>query len=172
MRRLALVIVLALAPTAGWAQGRSAGGSTPIGDLMNLNQFATRGFMNQWSATRPAALAGLSKPSRDWIKTEVQRQAVSPRPPVQIALDIDRVLERDIHIISKSERINGEDISGAILLKVLMDTRNALAREANRAQGVPEEGFPPWEARVEQAETYLRNAIDLQSSVSVAMARD
>ena len=172
MRRLALVIVLALAPTAGWAQGRSAGGSTPIGDLMNLNQFATRGFMNQWSATRPAALSGLSRTSRRWIKTEVQRQAVNPRPPVQIALDIDRVLERDIRIISKSERINGEDISGALLLKVLMDTRNALAREANRAHGVPEEGFPPWEARVEQAETYLRNTIEMQSSVSVAMARD
>ena len=165
----ALALCLAASPAA--AQ-HSSGGSTPMGDLMNLNQFATRGFMNQWSATRPAALAGLSKASRNWIKAEVQRQAVNPRPPVQIALDIDRVLERDIRVISRSERINGEDISGALLLKVLMDTRNALAREANRAHGVPEEGFPTWEARVEQAETYLRNTIEIQSSVSVAMARD
>ena len=55
---------------------------------------------------------------------------------------------------------------------MLIDTRNALAREANRAEGVPEEGFPPWEVRIAQAETYLRNAVEMQSSVSVAMARD
>lgn len=168
---LGIAVVLGLVASPAAAQHTSADG-TPTSQLLDLNQFITRGIWNQWSATRPWALAGLSKPSRQWIKAEVQRQAVNPRPPVQIALDIDRVLERDIRIMAKSDRINPNDISGAILLKILMDTRNALAREANRAQGVPEEGFPPWEERVAQADAYLRGATELQSSVSVAMARD
>lgn len=172
MRHLGLAAALSLAMAAPAFAQHSSGESTPMGDLMNLNQFVTRGMLNQWSATRPAALAGLSKPSRVWIKAEVQRQAVSPRDPIQVALDVDRVLGKDIKRMAKSERANPDDISGAILLKIMFDTRAALVREAWRAKDVPEPGARPWDVRIAEADIHARNAVDMQSSISLALARD
>ena len=163
----ALALCLAASPAA--AQ-HSSGGSTPMGDLMNLNQFATRGFMNQWAATRPAARSGLSRASRTFIKAEVQRQAESPRPVSEVAASIDEVLGKDIHRVARSERADPKDVSGAILLKVLVDTHNALAREARR---VPDASGPrPWDERIAEADLNVREAIAMQSELSVAMVRD
>ena len=164
---------MALSPTLAAAQ-HSSGEGTPMGDLLDLNRFATRGVWNQWAATRPAALSGLSKPSRDWIKAEVQRQAVSPRRPIQVAIDIDRVLGKDIRLLAKSERANPEDISGAVLLKIMSDTKSALVREARRAAKAPAPAGADqqWETRIAQADANLKESIELGSPVSLALARD
>ena len=124
------------------------------------------------SATRPAALSGLSQASRRWIKAEVQRQAETPRRPVEVAVTLDEVLARDIRLMARSERIPPEEISGAVLLKIMQDTRNALTREARRAGGVAQPGQKPWGQRIAEADTNLRESVELTSSVSLALARD
>jgi hypothetical protein len=170
MRLLALIFLTALAlPSAALAQGRSAGGGTPIGDLMDLNRFATRGVMNQWSATRPTALSGLSQASRRWIKTQVQLQAIAPRTPLDVMLDIDKVIGEDVRRVAKDERVHPDDVAGAVLLKIMSDTRNALAREARKA---PVEEAQAWQGRISRADVNLRESVEMQSSISLALARD
>lgn len=173
MRYLGLVPVLAL--TIGALQPLPAAAQqagTPMGDLMDLNRFATRGFMNQWAATRPAAMSGLSQPSRRWIKAEVQRQAEAPRQPSQVARAIDEALGRDIHVMAKSERVREKDVAGAILLKVMFDAKAALAREARRVDMVAAPGERPWEERIGQADLNLGEAVSMQSEISLALAKD
>ena len=115
-------------------------------------------------------MACASPMARRWIKTEVQRQAEAPRSPAQVAATIDEVLARDIHLMAKSERADPNDISGAILLKILVDTHSALAREAKRA---PEASGPRgWEERIAEADLNVREAIAMQSQTSLAMVRD
>lgn len=168
---LMLVMVLLALPSAAMAQGRTAGGGTPMGDLLDLNRFATRGFMNQWAATRPAALSGLSRASRTFIKAEVQRQAESPRPVSAVAATIEDVMARDIRIIAKSDRIDPADIKGAVLLKILVDTHSALEREAKRNPAVAP-GQRPWEERILEADLNVREALAAENERAIAMVRD
>ena len=171
MRYFGLVSVLALSIAApSIAAAQQAG--TPMGDLMDLNRFATRGFMNQWSATRPTAFAGMSPETRTWMKQQVQIQAETPRPPEEVAAAIDETLGEAIRQASKAERARPEDVSHAILLKIMDDTKSALAREARRVKDVPEPGAPSWEARIAQADANRKAAMKLQSGTSLAMARD
>lgn len=173
MRYLGIVSLLTLSMAALAPIPASAQGGTPMGDLLDKARLATRPVFTQWSATRPAALAGLSRESRQWLTAELQRQAESPRSPAEVASDIDKALANDIHSIAKSQRLHAEDVSGALLIKVLMDTKDALAREGRKAA---RSGNPAvdeqWNVRVAQAEGNLRTAIEMQSSVSLAMARD
>ena len=168
--RLALVssLIVALgAPSLAAAQ--QAG--TPMGDIQDLNRFATRGFMNQWAATRPAALSGLSQQSRRWMKQQVQLQAETPEAPQQLDATIDAMMGRDIRILAKSERVDPDEVRGAVLLKILVDTHNALKREAKRnPQGEP--GRRPWDERIVEADLYVREAIAMQSETALAMVRD
>ena len=169
--RLALVSALIVtlgAPTIAAAQ--QAG--TPMGDIQDLNRFATRGFMNQWAATRPAALSGLSQQSRRWMKQQVQLQAETPASPRQLDATIDAMMGRDIHILAKSERADPDEVRGAVLLRILVDTHNALKREAKR-NPAGEPGQRPWEERVLEADLNIREAIAMQESeTAVAMVRD
>ena len=169
MRHALLVCSLAAILSPSLAAAQNAG--TPMGDAMDLNRFATRGTMNQWSATRPAALSGLSQASRRWIKAEVQRQAETPRSVAEVAADIDTVLGKDIRTYARSERAKPTDISGAILLKILVDTHNALVREANRnPAGLP--GERPWEERIVESDANVQAAMALQSDKALALVRD
>ena len=173
MRHLALITAgLMLAAASPAAAQHTSGAGTPMGDLMDLNRFVTRGFMNQWAATRPAALAGLTRDSRRWIRDEVHRQATAPRDPVEVALDIDRVMGEDLDRMARGERAEPEQIASAVLLKIMADTKNALAREARRADGAPQPGQPAWDVRIAQAEANLETTVELASSLSVSMARD
>ena len=168
---LAAAMVVAIgAPSVAAAQ-HSAGTGSPMSDLLALDQFITRGIWNQWAATRPAALAGLPRPSRTVIKNLVQCQAEVPLSVVDLAVTVDTLMGEDIRRMAKSERADPEDISGAVLLKVLVDTRNALAREAKR-NPVVAPGERPWEERIAEAELNVREAIAMQSETALAMARD
>jgi hypothetical protein len=169
MRYFGLASVMTLAVLAPLPAAAQQAG-TPMGDIQDLNRFATRGFMNQWSATRPAALSGLSQASRRWIKAEVQRQAETPRPVSAVAADIDTVLARDIRMMARSDRVKPRDVSGAILLKVLVDTHNALIREAKRAPDAS--GERSWEDRITESDLNVREAMAMHSEVAVALVRD
>lgn len=176
MRYIGLVSALALSvaallPSQAAAQ-HTAGGGSVMGDLQDLNRFATRGFMNQWSATRPTALSGMSPETKEWMKAQVQAQAEAPRPPEEVAAAIEETLGVAIRQAAKAERAKPEDVSRAILLKIMDDTRSALAREARRVKNVPEPGAPSWEARIAQADANRRAAMKLQSGTSLALARD
>ena len=168
--RLALICasILALAaPTVAAAQ--QAG--TPMGDIQDLNRFATRGFMNQWAATRPAALSGLSQQSRRWMKQQVQLQAEDPRSPDQLDVTIDAMIGKDIDILARSERSKPEEVRGAVLLKILVDTHNALKREA-KSNPQPLPGERPWEERILEADLNVREVLANGSERAVAMVRD
>ncbi len=168
--RMALVsaLIVALgAPTVAAAQ--QAG--TPMGDIQDLNRFATRGFMNQWAATRPAALSGLSQQSRRWMKQQVQLQAETPATVTQLDATVDAMMGRDIRILAKSERAEPEAVRGAVLLKILVDTHNALKREAKRnPQGEP--GQRPWDERIAEADLNVREALGMENETAIAMVRD
>lgn len=168
--RLALVssLIVALgAPSVAAAQ--QAG--TPMGDIQDLNRFATRGFMNQWAATRPAALSGLSQQSRRWMKQQVQLQAEDPESVTQLDATIDAMMGRDIRILAKSERAEPEAVRGAVLLKILVDTHNALKREAKRNPQVLA-GERPWDERIAEADLNVREALGQENETAVAMVRD
>lgn len=167
-----LVVASALIITLGapsLAAAQQAG--TPMGDIQDLNRFATRGFMNQWAATRPAALSGLSQQSRRWIKQQVQLQAETPATPDQLDVTIDAMIGRDISILAKSERSEPEAVRGAVLLKILVDTHNAVKREAKRNPQVAP-GERPWEERIAEADLYVREVLGKGDETAVAMVRD
>lgn len=167
MRRLALVIAIALAPSVAVAQHSGS----PMGDIQDLNRFATRGTMNQWAATRPAALSGLSQSARRWLKTAVQQQAEAPKPVAELEAAIDTNIGRDIRSMAKSERIDPDDIKGGLLLKVLVDTHNALVREAEK--GLPDPSNPrPWEDRIAESDANVQTAMAQQSNKALELVRD
>lgn len=174
MRYLSLVVVAAAslaAPSIAAAQ-HSSSDSTPMGDLMYLNQFATRGFMNQWSATRPTRLSGMSPSAEAWLKAQVQQQAEAPRAPEVVAVAVNETLGDAIREASKHERVKPDDVSRALVLKIMRDTKIALMREAHRVRGVPEPGAHSWEVRIAQADANRRAAMALQSTTSMALAMD
>jgi hypothetical protein len=173
MRYLGLVLAgLTVALAAPAAAQHSAGGGTPMGDLMDLNQFATRGFMNQWSATRPTHLSGMSPSAEAWLDAQVQIQAETPRSPQEVAAAIDATLGEAIDEAAKAEGVRPRDVSRALVLKVMLDTKSALAREARRVGGVAAPGAPSWEERLAQADANRRAALALQSTTSLALATD
>jgi hypothetical protein len=172
MRFVGLIFAAAVVlPSTALAQ-HTSGGGTPMGDLQDLNRFATRGFMNQWSATRPASLSGFSPETTAWLKDQVQIQAESPRPVEVVAAAIDAELGDAIRQAAKQEKTKPQDVSRAILLKVMLDTKSALAREARRVKGVPEPGALSWEARIARADDDRRAAMKMQSGTSLALATD
>ena len=174
MRHAGLVCAAAIAvlvPSLAFSQDINGSGS-PMGDIQDLNRFATRGFMNQWSATRPARLAGLSQAGRKWLKAEVQRQAVTPRSPAEIAPELDKALAKDIKELAREQGVRPQEVSRALVLKVMIDTRNALSVAAWRAHKVSPPGQPGWDERLAQAEANRRAAIDMQNDVSFALAMD
>jgi hypothetical protein len=172
MRYLGLALVLAVAaPSAALAQ-HTSGGGTPMGDLQDLNRFATRGFMNQWSATRPTSLSGFSPEAKAWLKDQVQIQAESPRPVEAVAAAVDAELGEAIREAARDEKAKPQDISRAIVLKIMLDTKSALAREARRVKNFPEPGQASWEARIARAEADRRAAMKMQSGTSLALATD
>src|SRR5690606_11876235 len=106
-----------------------------------------------------------------WIKEQVQLQAETPRSPAQLDATIDAIIGKDIRTLAKSERAEPADVRGAVLLKILVDTHNALEREAKRnPAGVP--GQRPWDIRIAEADLNVREAIAMQSETAVAMVRD
>jgi hypothetical protein len=164
----AALALCALQPTFALAQ--QAG--TPMGDLLDLNRFATRGFMNQWSATRPTSLSGMSPSAEAWLRDQVQIQAQTPRPPHEVLAAVEETLGEAIHQAAKAERAKPQDVSRAIVLKIMLDTKSALAREARRVDDVTEPGWPAWSERIAQADANRREAMKLQSTASLALARD
>jgi len=172
MRLSGLIFVAALTlPSAALAQ-HTSGGGTPMGDLQDLNRFATRGMMNQWSATRPAGLSGFSPEATAWLKEQVQIQAETPRPVEAVAAAVDAELGDAIREAARHEKAKAEDVSRAIVLKIMLDTRSALAREARRVKNVPEPGQASWEARIARADADHRAAMQLQTGTSLALATD
>jgi hypothetical protein len=176
MRRLGLaclaaVSLAAFAPSLAAAQDINGSGS-PMADLQDLNRFATRGFMNQWSATRPARLSGLSPAGKKWLKKQVERQALTPRSPAEVAFDVDQALPRDIKELAREQGVRPQDVSRALVLKVMIDTKNALSLAAWRAHHVAQKGAPGWDERIAQAEVNRRAAVTMQSDVSMALAMD
>lgn len=168
----ALALAGAMLPAMAAAQHTSGTGS-PMSDLMNLNQFITRGIWNQWSATRPAALAGFSPEARQWMKAQVREQALAPRQPEAILADIDVHLGKEIARMAKSRRVPAEDISGAVLMKVMHDTKLALTLEQRRVRKAEgEAAAEAFEARIAQADANRRSAAEFVSSTSLALARD
>lgn len=168
---VAAIAAALFAPSLAAAQDINGSGS-PMGDLQDLNRFATRGFMNQWSATRPARLESLSPAGKKWLKAQVARQATAPRPAVDVAADVDQALPADIKELAREQDVRPQDVSRALVLKIMMDTKNALAIAAHRARNVPEKGAPGWDERIAQAEANRRAAVDMQSDVSMALAMD
>jgi hypothetical protein len=59
-----------------------------------------------------------------------------------------------------------------LVLKVMIDTKNALSVAAWRAHKVSPPGQPGWDERLAQAEANRRAAIDMQNDVSFALAMD
>lgn len=167
--RWALVLALSAAILPSTAMAQQAG--TPMGDLQDLNRFATRGFMNQWAATRPAAMSGLSQVTRRWIKEQVQEQAEKPRSVAELQAAIQEVAGKDIKAMAKSERAKPEDISGGILLKILVDTHNALIREAGR-NPAGEPGQRSWEERIAESDENVQTAMALESNKAIELVRD
>jgi hypothetical protein len=168
---LAAISFVALAPSFASAQDINGSGS-PMADLQDLNRFATRGFMNQWSATRPARLSGLSPAGKKWLKAQVARQAVSPRSPIEVAVDVDQALPGDIKELAREQGVRPQDVSRALVLKVMIDTKNALSVAAWQSHHVAPKGTPGWDERIAQAEANRRAAVTMQSDVSMALAMD
>lgn len=169
MRVVLVSALVAGLATPTLAAAQQAG--TPMGDLQDLNRFATRGFMNQWAATRPAALSGLSQESRRWMKQQVQLQAEDPESVDQLDVTIDAMIGKDIRTLAKSERSEPEAVRGAVLLKILVDTHNALKREAKRNPQVAP-GERSWEERIAEADLNVREVLGQGNEPAVAMARD
>ena len=172
--RLGVVLAMAVlaAPTATLAQGRSAGGSTPMGDLMSLNQFATRGFMNQWSATRPAKLSGLSKDAEAWMAAATKRQILSPSEVPAVKAELEAVLAADLRAVAEDQLVAPGDVAGALVLKIMKDARLWIGvdtREDRKAGGVAAEIA---NARLAQAEANIKAAMKLQNDASLALAMD
>ncbi len=173
MRNLALIsaAALCLATPAAAQHAPESGGS--MGAAFELLNRATSGApFNQWAATRPTALAGLSQNAQLWMKTEVQRQAETPRDPVDVAIDIDQTIGPDVAKFAKQEHAEPEQITGAILLKIMYDTKIGLKAAAYKADGRTETGFRPWNERIAEAEANMDRAKEIASSYSVKMALD
>lgn len=181
MRRIALACLAAgaMAPAMALAQDISGppaldinGSGSPMADLQDLNRFATRGFMNQWMATRPAHLSSLSPAGKKWLKAEIARQAEAPRSPAEIAVDVDKNLPKDIKELARIENQRPADISRALVMKVMIDTKTALALAAWRAHRINEPGKPSWNERLAQADANKREAMKMQSDASLMLAMD
>lgn len=169
MRYLGVVSAAALSLAALASPALAQQSGSPMADLLDKARLANRGPLLQWSATRPSALAGLSRSSRDWIKAEVQRQAQSPRTPLEVALEVDAALKKDIHRMAKDKRVHDDDVSGAILIKLMKDTELALKVQAMRAGQAEQQ---QWASRIDAARSNVRTAIEMQSDVSLALATD
>ena len=143
-----------------------------MGDIQDLNRFATRGFMNQWSATRPARLSGLSGPGKKWMKEQVARQLVQPRSPGDIAPEVNQAMARDIKELARAQDMKPDEVSRALVLKIMVDTRTALALAAWRAHRVNEKGQPSWAERMARADADTREAMKMQSDASLTLAMD
>lgn len=165
---LVALSLVALQPSSAAAQ--QAG--TPMGDLMDLNRFATRGVWNQWMATRPTHLSGMSPAATEWLKEQVQLQAEAPRPVPDVAAAVDETLGDAIREAAKNEGVRPDDVSQAIVLRIMLDTKSALAREARRVKGVAEPGKPSWDERIARADADRKAAMELQSTASMALASD
>jgi hypothetical protein len=170
---------MAFAPAVGSAQMVSGapaldinGSGSPMGDLQDLNRFATRGYMNQWMATRPARLSNLSYAGKRWLKAEIARQAEAPRSPAEVAVDIDANMARDIKELARTENQRPADISRALVMKVMLDAKTALALAAWRAHRIDEPGKPSWNDRLAQADANRREAMKMQSDASLMLAMD
>jgi hypothetical protein len=181
MRRIALASLAALAFAPAPASAQMVGGApaldingsgSPMADLQDLNRFATRGYLNQWMATRPARLSNLSPAGRKWLKAEIARQAQAPRSPAEVAVDVDANMARDIKELARTENQRAADVSRALVMKIMLDTKTALALAAWRAHRVDEPGKPSWNERLAQADANKREAMKMQSDASLMLAMD
>lgn len=157
MRHLCLA-ALSLAVLAQPAAAQQSG--SPMGDIMDMTRFVGR--PSQWAATIPAPLAGLTPVSRKWIAAETTRQIEAPRSAVDVAMAVDAALDKDIRRVALDKRVKPQDISSAIVLRVMMGAKAAATRDAKTD--------PKGGERLAEANANYRDAMALQSQVSLALA--
>jgi hypothetical protein len=160
---------ISLAAALPAAAQHSPDTGTPMSDAQYLLQLATSGApMNQWMATRPAKLSGMSPDAEAWLKDQVKTQAATPRSVDEVAAAIDVTLGPAIRRAAKSEGVAPRDVSLALLLKIMQDAKISLMVAARRAP----DATPTWRERIAQAEANRVAALHLQSSQSLKLAMD
>lgn len=160
---------ISLATALPAAAQHSPDTGTPMSDAQYLLQLATSGApMNQWMATRPAKLSGMSPDAAAWLKDQVKTQAATPRSVDEVAAAIDATLGPAIRRAAKGEGVAPKDVSRALLLKIMQDAKISLMVAS---RGAPE-GVPTWKERIAQAEANRVAALRLQSSESLKLATD
>lgn len=165
MRRLILASVAALSLAPSLAAAQHSG--SPTADLLDLA--IKTGQNTQWSATVPAPLAGLSRETRAWMRDEAERQAETPRSAVEVAMAVDAAVGQDLARMARDKRYHPQDVSSAVLLTIMNNARSALMRELKAVRKAGEDDTVAAQ-RLSIAEANRREAMELQSPVSVALA--
>jgi hypothetical protein len=89
-----------------------------------------------------------------------------------VAVDVDANMARDIKELARTENQRAADVSRALVMKIMLDTKTALALAAWRAHRVDEPGKPSWNERLAQADANKREAMKMQSDASLMLAMD
>lgn len=174
MRRLTLALTLIAAigaPSLAAAQ-HTSGAGTPMGDLQDLNRFATRGFMNQWSATRPAKLSTLSKDAENWMAVTTERQILAPSEVAAVKAELDVTLAKDLGELAQEQRIDAKDVSNALVLKIMKDAKFWIGIDTRDDRKKGGEAAEVAKARLKEADANLKAAMKLQTPTSLALAMD
>ena len=142
---------------AGGFSTAAAQGSTgfPMGDVGQVLRQSEQP-LTAW-APPPGPLRRLSRASRSWIAAETRRQIDSPRDPLAVRLELEKVLEDDVRRRARRERIAPEHFYNAILFQIMLDAEAAAEGRGDAA-------------RLAQARAHRRWAAELQSQNSLFMS--
>ncbi|HEX6859568.1 MAG TPA: hypothetical protein VF138_05125 [Caulobacteraceae bacterium] len=171
MRALIPALILVLAPSMAAAQ-HTSGAGTPMGDLQDLNRFATRGFMNQWSATRPARLSTLSEDAQAWLSVTTERQILAAPALPQVRAELEEALADDLQKVADEQRMKPKDVSAALLLKIMKDARFWIGLDTREDRKKGGEAAQVAMTRLKEADANVKAAMKLQTHASLALAMD
>ncbi len=132
MRGFAVVGALALSMAALQATSAAAQAGSPTSDLLDR---ATRASPAMLAGSRlPSAFSQLSRPARDLIKAEGERQAQTPRTPDEVSDTLSQALAPELIRIARTQGVNPQDVSNALLLVVMVNAEDLVAKDLKKVR--------------------------------------
>ena len=172
MRRFGLLTITAACAALGASQAAAQGNvGFTVGDIYATHEVLQKRAQATSMSAPDSPFSQLSKDSRKWIIAEVKRQAETPRSPSDVAMDVDKTLEKDVAELSRRHRINPHDITLSVLLLIMADAEYDTAKAAKKARKAGDPAAAQAAAeKLEQATANRKEAFAMQSDVSLALA--
>jgi hypothetical protein len=166
---IAAMAVALMTVSGALAQG-NAGFS--VGDLHATHEVLQKRANTTSMLEAPGSpFAQLSKVNRTWIREETKRQAASPRAVIEVLADVDKTLADDAKDLSRKHRIDPFDVTRVVTLLIMADAEDDAHKALKRARKA---GDPQAQAaaqvRLDEATARRKEAVEFQSSVSMALA--